>query len=154
MIAFTVEDTDFGLFGNRVVDTSRHCAGEDLTETDLHYSLFPCRVTLNIDGVALVGPRRRVPLFDFLACVARLVKALREEVATSMGFTESADRVHVRPVGGGNVEISTSDSDLIVQIGRLELIDALVAFLADGRALLTDNIAGIQRNPMFSKLET
>ncbi|MEU4556532.1 hypothetical protein [Micromonospora violae] len=152
MISLVVEDIDFDVLSKNLWDKSQRTAGEDLTETDLHYTFFPSRVTLEVGGIVIIGPRRRVPLFDFLACVAQLAKAVRVNEPGSMGFTEAADRVYFRPLNDDTVEISTSDSDLLVQIDRLELEATLVAFLSSGRTQLVDNVPGIQRNPQIAKL--
>jgi hypothetical protein len=152
MISLVVEDVDFDVLSKNLWDKSRRTAGEDLTETDLHYTLFPSRVTFEVSGIVVIGPRRRVPLFDFLACVAQSTKALRANEPTSMGFTEAADRIYFRPLNGNNVEISTSDSDLLVQADRPELVATLEGFLLSGRTRLVDNVPGIQRNPQMVKL--
>lgn len=152
MISLIVDETDFDIVSKNLWDESRLDAGQDLTETDLHYTLFPSRVTFEINGTVVIGPRRRVPLFDFMACAVRLVRALRFSETTSMGFTEAADRIHFRPVTGDVVEISASEPDLLIDIDRLELVAALEDFVSRGRELLADNVPGIQRNPHFVKL--
>ncbi|GAB3815292.1 hypothetical protein [Micromonospora zhanjiangensis] len=152
MISLVAEHVDFDILSKNLFDKSRRAAGEDLTETDLHYTLFPSWVTCEVDGTVIIGPRRRVPLFDFLACVAQSIKAIRANEPISIGFTEAADQVYFRPVGGGKVQISTSGSDLQLQVDRLELSATLERFLSSGRAQLIDNVPGIQQNPHIGKL--
>jgi hypothetical protein len=53
---------------------------------------------------------------------------------------------------GDNVEISTSNLDLLVWVDRLELLAVLEELLSDGRARLIDNVSGIERNPQLIKL--
>jgi hypothetical protein len=152
MISLIVEGVDFGVPSKNLWDTTQRGAGEFLTETDLHYSLFPSRVTFEIGGIVVIGPRRRVPLFDFLVCVTRLAKALYVNESTSIGFTEAADRIYFRPLNGGGVEVSDSESGLLVQTDRVELVVALEEFLSNGRTQLLENVPGIQRNPHMVKL--
>jgi hypothetical protein len=152
MISLVAEDVDFDMLSKNLWDKSQPAAGEDLTELHLRYDLFPSRVTFEIDGTVIIGPRRRVPLFDFLVCIARTARALRADDPTSLGFTEAADRVYFRPLNGNTVEVSTSGSGLLVQADRLDLIVALEEFLASGRTRLVDNVPGIQGNPQIVQL--
>jgi hypothetical protein len=78
MIEILAEDTDFEPSSPHLFSPSHRGSGDVLTETDLRYTVFRSYVTLAVARTAVIGPRRRVPLFDFLVSVARLIAALRE----------------------------------------------------------------------------
>ncbi|GAA2349733.1 hypothetical protein [Dactylosporangium salmoneum] len=167
MIALLAEDTDFEPSPPYLFEPSQRGSGDVLSETDLHYTVFRSYVTLALSGTAVIGPRRRVPLFDFLVSVARLIAALRADRAYTLTFTEAADVVEFRPVAGERVEVAATDPyrcddhgvrladpepDCLAQVDRPELLEALTGFLSYGRQQLLDNVPGLDRSPYVGEL--
>jgi hypothetical protein len=92
---------------------------------------------LTLSSTAVIGPRRRVPLFSFLVSVARLITAPRADRAYTLTFTEAAGVVEFRPVAGDRVEVAAVDPyrcdddgvrladpepDCLAQVDRPELL--------------------------------
>lgn len=167
MIALLAEDTDFEPSSPNLFRPSQRGSGDVLCETDLHYTVFRSYVTLALSGTAVIGPRRRVPLFDFLVSVARLIAALRAGRAYTLTFTEAADVVEFRPAADDRVEVAAIDPyrcddhgvrladpepDWSGQVDGPELLEALTGFLAYGRQQLLDNVPGLDRSPYVGKL--
>lgn len=152
LVLLSAEEISFAVDPQRLWDKEHRTSGAEITETDLHYTAFPAAVTFTADAVPFVGPRRQVPLFDFLACAARAVRALRHGEAATLSYTESSDRVHLRPVDGDRVEISATGHRLVINVDRVELLETLTAFVQDGRAQLVDNVPGFRSNPQIGKL--
>jgi len=83
---------------------------EHFDAASLRYLLFPSRFTFSVGDVIVMGPRRRVLLFDLLCCVDRVLVDVREKKSASMGFPESADRVLFHPSTAGSVEITYAEA--------------------------------------------
>ncbi|MEU4780599.1 hypothetical protein [Micromonospora sp. NPDC023633] len=167
MIAILAEDTDFEPSSPYLFRPSQCGSGDVLSETDLHYMVFRSYVTLALSSTCVIGPRRLVPLFDFLVCVARLITALRADRAYTLTFTEAADVVEFRPVTGDRVEVAAIDPyrcddhgirladpepDCLDQVDRPELLEALTGFLSYGRQQLLDNVPRLDRSLYIGKL--
>jgi hypothetical protein len=167
MITLLAEDTAFEPSSPYLFTPAQRGSGDVLSETDLHYTLFRSYVTLALSSTAVIGPRRRVPLFDFLVSVARLIAALREDRAYTLTFTEAADVIEFRPGAGGRLEVAAIDPyrcddrgvlltdpvpDCLAHVDRPELLGALERFLPYSRRQLLDNVPGLDRNPHIGKL--
>jgi hypothetical protein len=135
----------------------------DFDSGSLHYALFPARVTLSVGDVTVMGPRTLVPLFDFLAQLARTLTPLRDGRSASIGFTESADRIRLRPAGADDIDIAYLEARsrpgrryhparVSVRADRGELTRTFTTFLENGRALLIDGYPELVRNPHIGKL--
>jgi hypothetical protein len=138
---------------------------EHFDGTSLRYLLFPSRVTFSVGDVVVMGPRRLVPLFDLLSCVAWVLVDVREKRPASMGFTESADRIQFKASTGDSVVIVYAEArsrpgvayfheTRKARADREDLVDTLTAFLSSGLRLLTDNVAGLERNRHVRELAT
>ncbi|MEV4281723.1 hypothetical protein [Actinoplanes xinjiangensis] len=131
--------------------------------SDLRYCHFPSRVTFSVGDVVVMGPRYLVPLFDFLAVLALSLKDLRAGGPGRLTFTESADRVELRPVGAEAVEVVYAEAcsepgrirhreRVTARTSRSELMKAFASFIEYGRGMLIDNAPGFARNPHIGAL--
>ncbi|GIE33832.1 hypothetical protein Ait01nite_068770 [Actinoplanes italicus] len=138
---------------------------EDFDAGSLHYSLFPARVTLSVGDLTIMGPRTMVPLFDFLAVLAFILPNVRDGKPASIGFTESADRIRLRPVGADDIDVTYLEARshtgrrhrrerVSARADRGDLTRSFTTFLETGRALLIDAYPDLVRNPLFGKLTT
>ncbi|GIF44199.1 hypothetical protein [Actinoplanes xinjiangensis] len=162
-VVLVIDDVDFA-FPAAVRSVPWH--SEDPAEfeaADLRYCHFPSRVTFSVGDAVVMGPRSMVPLFDFLAVLALSLKDLRAGGPGSLTFTESADRVELRPVGAEAVEVVYAEAcsepgrlyhreRVKARTTRSELVNAFASFVEYGRGLLIDNAAGFERNPHIGAL--
>jgi hypothetical protein len=163
VVSLVVHEVDFDI-PRAVLTLPWHTGNpEDFDSGSLHYAHFPARVTLSVGEVTVMGPRTLVPFFDFLAQVARSVAPVRNGRPASIGFTECADRVGLRPAGTDHVDVVYSEAlsrpgrihhreRVTARAGREELVETFTTFLDSGRRLLIENCPGLERNPHMSKL--
>lgn len=153
MISLILDSAEFDIDRKNLWDKTSSGMGEDLTETDLHYIAFMSRITFRVDDVVVIGPRRETPLFDFLTCIATVLRDLENGLPASISFTEAADRVHLKRLDG-RVFISASEEEVSVWTDYGELVETLASFLADTRTTLFDRVPGLCQNPYVTKIYT
>ncbi|MGW7090486.1 hypothetical protein [Streptomyces sp. NPDC054874] len=125
----------------------------ELSTLFLRYTYFIYPVTLTADDTEIIS-QNRLPLIDFMFCLAYSVEELRETGKGGISFTEDSSEIHISLKSDRLVFSPTWAEPVNASCGVEEYARAVSRFVRSGVQVVVDHYPEMGNNPAIRELRS
>jgi hypothetical protein len=121
-----------------------------ISEVDLRYKYFGVTLELVVEEVEIIRKNGFATLVDMALCVLGAVRSISAGEDAELGFTESAEIIHLRR-DDDLVVVSSSNRPVKGSVAREELLSEFIRFLRVAYHRLVTEVPGLSENPIIRR---